>query len=129
MLVSVVTAAVPASGIDLWPFNNGTQSSGGQLGGAPSMRGVSSQSTPGWSASRAWSGVKSGTKKALSTTVDVVTLKPLRTPKPKAPNSHLGLHRDPRTVEHKPGILSSLFRKTETEEPSTVEEFFSQERP
>ena len=122
-----------AEGWSLWPFGTKSPSttSDGTIGGAPQMHRNVAPASSSWSPARAWSGVQRGTKKAWNSTVDVVTLKSLRTPKPTPPNSHLGLHRDPRHAEPKPGLLSSMFRSSAAEkrEPRTVEEFFSQDRP
>ncbi len=133
LVAGCMACGARAEGWSLWPFGSKTSSTtrDGTIGGAPQMYRNTSSAGSSWSPARTWAGVQRGTKKAWNTTVDVVTLKPLRTPKPQPPHSHLGLHRDPRHVEPKPGLLSSMFRSSTTEqrEPRTVEEFFSQDRP
>jgi hypothetical protein len=89
-------------------------------------------SSPGKSQNTVAGAVASGTKKAWNTTVDVVTLKPVRqtfAPKPKS-GVQLGFKPDPR--KKKPTSSSWLggwFQPKQPKNPQTVEEFFSLERP
>lgn len=72
------------------------------------------------------------TKKAWNTTVDVVTLKPLRAAAPAKKKSQfkLGLHPDPQKVKNAPqtGPLGTLFAPKATVAPRTASSFFAQER-
>jgi hypothetical protein len=81
---------------------------------------------------QAASAVSTGSKKAWNTTVDVVTLKPVRqhfAPKPKS-NLGLGFKPDPRKKPaSSSGWLGSWFKPKPKQGPQTVEEFFSMERP
>jgi hypothetical protein len=84
--------------------------------------------------SQAASNTAAGTKKAWNTTVDVVTLKPVRNYfAPKKPKSDLGLgfKPDPRKKQAaSPGLFGSWFQpKPKSTTPQTVGEFLSLERP
>lgn len=83
--------------------------------------------------SRTLSSTAAGTKRAWNTTVDVVTLKPVRNYfSPKKPTSNLGLgfKPDPRKKQQSSGLLGSWFQsKPEPGPPQTVGEFLSLERP
>jgi hypothetical protein len=83
--------------------------------------------------SGAWSSMASGSKKAWNTTVDVVTLKPVRRSfgkKPQHNEVRLGFKADPRkSKKPSPGLLGSWFGPKPQADPSTLEEFFAQERP
>lgn len=92
----------------------------------------STGSTQSSTTSKLWSGMASGTKRAWNTTVDVVTLKPIRRSfsKPAPSGPQLGFKPDPRKKKQESqGVLGSLFAPKKPREPSTVDEFFSQERP
>lgn len=84
--------------------------------------------------SRTLSNTASETKRAWNTTVDVVTLKPVRNyfaPKKPASNLGLGFKPDPRK-QAKPssGLFGSWFQsKPKSSTPQTVGEFLSMERP
>lgn len=77
--------------------------------------------------------VTSGTKKVWNSTVDVVTLKPVRqqfAPKPTNPFA-LGFKPDPRKKQQasSSGWFGSLFKPAQPQKVRTVDEFFSLERP
>jgi hypothetical protein len=83
--------------------------------------------------SNAWSATTSATKKGWNTTVDIVTLKPVRRAMTKEQPSNIRLgssntYRKPPKPQQ-PGFFSSLFTSKKKSEPGTLEEFFSQERP
>jgi hypothetical protein len=81
-----------------------------------------------------WSKTASGTKRALNTTVNVVTLKPVRDYfAPKKPKSNLGLgfKPDPRKAQpQSSSLFGSWFKpKPKSTTPQTVGEFLSMDRP
>jgi len=99
--------------------------------GRPAKPGYAAPNSSG-SLARGWSTVTSGTKKALNTTVDVVTLKPVRrqfAPKREDPY-RLGFKPDPRTKSaQSDGWWDSLFKPVNPNRSETVDDFFSLERP
>jgi hypothetical protein len=92
----------------------------------------SSKSTGPGPVTQAAKAVASGTKKAWNTTVDVVTLKPVRqqfAPKQKSQFA-LGFKPDPRKKQASSSSwLGSLFQPKQPRNPQSMEEFFSLERP
>jgi len=133
-LVRVALVALPlcwaaaASAADGWklPLWNPFASSS-----RPAKPAYAAPSSSG-SLARGWSTVTTGTKKALNTTVDVVTLKPVRRQfdsKPENP-MRLGFKPDPRKKSTQSGgWWNSLFKPVEPKRSETVEDFFSLERP
>ena len=118
-----------AEGWNLWQTTETTQRS-------PHYTRTSSNSAPSssWSMTKAlsnsWKATTDVSKKAWKSTVDVVTLKPLRTSKPKPSQFQLGSHpATPSQSKPKQSMFGSLFAPKKTSGPSTVEEYFSQERP
>lgn len=87
--------------------------------------------------SGAWSATASATKKGWNTTVDVVTLKPIRKSFSKKSSSkselRLGAHPDSRKSAQKPSpsLLGSLFapKAAEPKHQPSIEGFFAQDRP
>lgn len=129
-----VCDAASAAGWKFWEKESSESSSSG-IGGTPyASRGKPAPSSPPFSMTRmakgAWSTTTTVSKKAAQTTVDLVTLKPLRTTK-KAPSQfRLGSHPDQRAMKPKTSLFGSLFApKSEASEPRTANEFFAQERP
>jgi hypothetical protein len=84
--------------------------------------------------SRTLATTASGTKKVLNTTVDVVTLKPVRdhfAPKKSKSDLGLGFKPDPRKKQPtSSGLFGSWFQsKKSSGSPQTVGEFLSLDRP
>ncbi|MBA4016867.1 MAG: hypothetical protein C0483_06750 [Pirellula sp.] len=135
VLLSAVLLAIAApctaraEGWNLWQTTETTQRS-------PHYTRTSSSSAPSssWSMTRAlsnsWKATTDVSKKAWKSTVDVVTLKPLRTSKPKQSQFQLGSHPAiPSQSKPKQSMFGSLFAPKKPSGPSTVDEYFSQERP
>jgi hypothetical protein len=116
-----------AEGWKFWKSSSSAQRADGTIGGAPHMSGTNSGTGSSWSIGKSLSSVQSGTKKAWNKTVDVVTFKSLRTPKPKN-EFKLGMHPDPRRDPPKKSWFSNPFSSKPTTEPTTTDEFFSQPR-
>ncbi|MBL9083077.1 MAG: hypothetical protein JNK76_14780 [Planctomycetales bacterium] len=128
--VLLVTASASAEGLKLWPTSLPDLPKPPNLGVTKAVRQTLEVSTT--ASKRALSTSAKVTKKAWSTTVDVVTLKPLRAapPQKKPSQFKLGLHPDPQTVSGKPqtGPLGTLFAPKATVAPRTASNFFAQER-
>jgi hypothetical protein len=130
ILLAVLVASSAAARGDGWKFwakTKPTQRADGTVGGAPHMSGAPPSTSTSWSMGRTWASVQTGTKKAWNSTVDVVTLKPLRTPKPKN-DFKLGMHPDPRRQPEQKSWFSNPFGSSQPAEPRTTDEFFSQPR-
>lgn len=127
--VLLVTASASAEGWKLWPTSLPDLPKPPNLGVTKAVRQTLEVSTT--ASKRALSTSAKVTKKAWSTTVDVVTLKPLRAAPQKKPSQFkLGLHPDSQTVKSKPqtGPLGTLFAPKATVAPRTASNFFAQER-
>jgi hypothetical protein len=125
--VCATGAAARGDGWKFWKSSAPTQRADGTVGGAPHMSGAPPSTSSSWSIGRTWGSVQTGTKKAWNKTVDVVTLKPLRTPKPQN-DFKLGMHPDPRRQEEKKSWFGNPFGSKEPANPRTTDEFFSQPR-
>jgi hypothetical protein len=127
--VSIATTA-HAEGWSLWPTSLPDLPKPPNLGVTKAVRQTLEVSTT--ASKSALSSTAKVTKKAWNTTVDVVTLKQLRTaaPRKKPSQFKLGLHPDPQTVSSKPqtGPLGTLFAPKATVAPRTASNFFAQER-
>jgi len=127
-ILVATSAAARGDGWKFWASSKPSQRTDGTVGGAPQMtRSPGSAAGSSWSVGRTLSSVQSGTKKAWNKTVDVVTLKPLRAPKPKN-DFKLGMHPDVRREPEKKGWLGNPFGSKEPAQPRTTDEFFSQPR-
>jgi len=128
LAVLALSSVARGDGWKFWKSSTPAQRPDGTVGGAPHMSGAP-LSTPSssWSVGKTWSSVQSGTKKAWNKTVDVVTLKPLRTPKPQN-DFKLGMHPDPRREPEQKSWFSNPFGSKESAQPRTTDEFFSQPR-
>lgn len=118
-----------AEGWNLWQTTEKTERS-------PHYTRTSANSAPKspWSMTKAlsnsWKATTDVSKKAWKSTVDVVTLKPLRTSKPKPSQFQLGSHpATPSQSKPKQSMFGSLFAPKKPSGPATVDEYFSQERP
>ena len=121
------SAAARGEGWKFWKSSTPSQRPDGTVGGAPQMSGSGISTSSSWSIGKTWTSVQTGTKKAWNKTVDVVTLKPLRTPKPKN-DFKLGMHPDPRREPEKKSWFGNPFGSKEPAQPRTTDEFFSQPR-
>jgi hypothetical protein len=121
------SAAARGDGWRFWKSSAPTQRADGTVGGAPHMSGAGPSTSSSWSIGKTLGSVQTGTKRVWNKTVDVVTLKSLRTPKPKN-DFRLGMHPDPRSQEERKSMLSNPFGSKTPAQPRTTDEFFSQER-
>lgn len=133
VVVLLVTALPPeadAEGWKFWQTKETTQRSPHYGGMSSSAKASNSSWNLTKTLSNSWKATTNVSKKAWQSTVDVVTLKPLRTSKPAPSQFQLGSHpATPAPSKPKPSMLGSLFAPKKPSGPSTVDEYFSQERP
>lgn len=128
-ILAATSVAARGDGWKFWKSSTPSQRADGTIGGAPNRSGsrTPSSSSSSWSVGSTLSSVQSGSKKVWNKTVDVVTLKSLRTPKPKN-DFKLGMHPDTRREPQKQSWFSNPFGSKKTTEPQTTDEFFQQPR-
>lgn len=130
LLVTASTNEVYAEGWKFWQTTETTQRSPHYGGMSSSASAPSSSWSMTKTLSNSWKATTDVSKRAWKSTVDVVTLKPLRTSKPAPSQFQLGSHpATPAQSKPKPSMFGSLFAPKKPNGPSTVDEYFSQERP
>lgn len=130
LLVTALPPEANAEGWKFWQTKETTQRSPHYGGMSSSAAAPSSSWSMTKTLSNSWKATTNVSKKAWKSTVDVVTLKPLRTSKPAPSQFQLGSHpATPAPSKPKPSMFGSLFAPKQSSGPSTVDEYFSQERP